>query len=945
MAELVNAQPNKLEPVADADVSDALASRKYRVPGHLVSEDGVELVRPDGEIVDVPLEYLHDALAPDKGYKFESRLAKEASELEKDYTGFLPALGAFAAGGLQGFTGVATPILEAVGVDVGALETFQPGSYIGGEVIGTGAALFGTGGTTKLLGGGLGLGLKQVAKGGLVKGGAKFAESTATKFTAKMAEKTFGQKLMKKAAAGAVEGTIDAGLYGVQRTVHDLSLERSELTGQNVAAVVKQNLLVTPLVGGAFGGTINALGFPVVQAMKKASGPAKKILAAAMPITTPKAFNTAEEFLVGVAEEAGYEALGPMLNAHRAVSRREAANPGWHGRAKKWFNETTTSVDGAQKPLFDAGDTWEDITPKIEAEKERLGNAIQGFYAQIDELNTPLSRKGVDGGAIIAELEKLRKNLPDAASKAVRNEVNTAITTAKKTALKEDLRGWKVIAEDLQQLGARTGFIKKLKNYADFRRLSSPQAFGNVKLSSKVIEKHLDNFFDSIMLDLDDLGADEIERIYRSTTDAGELLKMSIPNSITSKNVYWGQSKFEQARPKDVSLINRDFARIWRDEADDAAERIIKMGEDLGGDTKTSMGEFKRLKDDFGYAETFHGIVADRAGRAQVNRKMSPTDYLFGATGVGMGIAGGGAVGGAVGGAIGAASNRFLRERGLSYTAAGARSLAKLGIVQDGTVDAIVKRTRDIAQGTVSKAKFMDMPLSIKGLTQITFTGETPKGDTEQEVIEDLIGQINTVASDPEKFAAQMSSELRELEIIAPDVAAQAALTKGRMVQFLADNSPKEEMPYNKLQPRVYDKAHLTPEAIAKFKRYLKVALDPANTLLSEIGAGTVMMETMQGISFIYPALLDEIRVKNGEAEAESNKVKNNSELASLAKVYETAIVPYQSTGFMRRQQAQYKVASEGSMGGVPKSSAAQGTTAMNTQTAMNAVQSNLKRG
>jgi len=235
--------------------------------------------------------------------------------------------------------------------------------------------------------------------------------------------------------------------------------------------------------------------------------------------------------------------------------------------------------------------------------------------------------------------------------------------------------------------------------------------------------------------------------------------------------------------------------------------------------------------------------------------------------------------------------------------------------------------------------------LSMKGLTQITFTGKTPQGDTEEEVVQDLIGQINTVASDPEKFAALMSSELRELEIFAPEIAAHAATTKAKMVQFLNEKAPKEEAPYNKLQPRVYDKAHLPPEAIAQFKRYVRAAVDPVNSLLNEMTINAVTNETLETLRAVYPKLLDEIQVKNGEAIAESDKIKSNTELASMMKVYERPVVPYQQAEFMRRQQRQFQVQSEGSMGGVPKSSAARGTTAMNTQTAVNAVQSNLKRG
>ena len=928
MAELVNVQTNKIVTVPDSEVSRYLESGQFNLPASLVSDHGLEMQSPDGEIVDVGMEGVYDAL--DDGYTLESQLSRDARALRKEYTGFLPGLAAAGLGAAKGLTfGASTLAAEALGVDVEASEHFQPGAFLGGEVVGTGAALLGTLGAGGVVGGG-------------VRGAAAVAEGVGAKAAAKLAEKTFGQKLIKGAVKAGVEGTLDGAMYGAGEAVHELSLERAELTAQSVASHFATRIYEGAVIGGAFGGTINVLGVPIVAAMKKASGPAKKALAAANPITLPKVFSNSEEFFQGVADEAGFESLGAMIKHQRILSKRDANNPGWLGKAKRWLTDTKTDIDGQQVPLIGATDTWEDITPKLASERDRIGEKLKGFYSDLDGRTEP--GMGASSFNIVKELNKLKANLPDATAKSVRNELDAAILEAKKIGIKEDLRRFREADElgDLK-LGNQSG--PRMTSYNRWREKSLPGFTQEMKAKHKSTQKgRATRYIDDLLLDIETLAADQIDDLWKVSHEGGDkLLKMRLPNSIETKNQYWGRSGFDTAREAEVSQMNRSIGNVWRNESDEAAEELISIIEDIGGEAKTSMQEFRKLKDEFGYASEFWKIVEDRSLRAQANRKFSMSDHLLTIVGSGVGGLGGGPIGGMIGASIGAVGNRYLRERGLSLTTAGARSLAKLAKTHDETLSRIRKRASNLASGVSSKGRAVGLPLSVKALTGITFTGEPPKGKTKEEVMGSLIDQIDSFAQDPEKLASHLGTELRELEIIAPEVAVQVATTKSRMVQFLQEKAPKINEPYSTLQPMLYRDSYLTPESLAKFERYLVAAIDPINSFYGDAEHGAVMKETVEAINHIYPALLAQIRAVQQEKISERETPLSVSEADSLSKLYDAPMVAYQTPAFNRRQQAQYKVASKGSMAGVKPSSASQGRTELLMQTDVNAVQSNLR--
>ena len=915
MARLLSLESNKWVEVPDAQVPHLLATQQFQVPSETVVDGQLEMVGPEGDIVLVPMEEAQAAFGD--GYRLEEAASKGARGLRKEYEGVLPGLASAAVGGLKGLSfGLSTPILRGAGVDVEALETFQPGAFTGGEIGGTLLGLVGTGGF-----GAAGTGVRAVAKG---------AQAAGAKVGAQAAAKSiFGKKLIEKATAGATEAAIDGAAFGGGQALHELTRGRAELSGDIIASTFFDRVTEGAMVGGAFGGGINLLGIPTAAAMRKLSGPAKKMMDAVSPVPLPKKFNNTEEFLQGIAEEAGYKSLGVMLPKARLLSKRDANDPGWLGKAKKWFVDT---VDDEGNPLIAAGDTWEDIAPKLEGARDKLGNRLKGFYGEIDQHTQP--GMGVSSSKIVKELEKLKAEFPDATTRAERIALDDAIVEAKKIGLKEDLRRY-------QELGGKP-LQARMKSYTDWRGpeyrnfINAKHTMGKEGRGIRVV--------DDFLLDVEKLAPAQIDEIWDLTHREGfEFLKMRLPNTIETKTKWWNRSGFDQTRPKEVSQLNRKIGDIWRNEGDDAADEIIKIIEDIGGKTKTSMQEFRKLKDEFGYASEFWKIVDDRVLRSEVNRTFSLTDHLMTLGGSGIGLFGGGPIGGMVGGAIGAVANRYLRERGLSLTVAGAKSLSKLASVQNGAIDDIIKRAGQVASGTSKATSKVALPFTTKALSMISFGGSRPVGETKQEVMADLIGQLDGFILNPESLASRLGDEMGEIQIIAPQIAEEIVKSKTRMISFLQEKAPKKGESYSIIQPDLYKSAYLNTEVMGEFERYLYAAINPVNALFNDMADGTLSNETVETVETIYPSLFKEIKTKITEKIAGTDKVLSHTEMRQLAKIFGQPIMGYQRPEFMRRQQQQFRVESKGSMAGVKPSSASQGRTELLMQTDVNAVQSNLR--
>jgi len=1020
MASLIKKGTREVVEVAPGDVYKYLSSGEFNFPSELVSDGRLEMVSDSGEIVKVALGDVQDAFR--HGYNLESGASRQGRELKKEYSGFLPGLTSAALGAAKGLTfGVSSPILDKMGVDVEMYEAFRPDEFVGGEIVGGIAGLMGTG-----------------PAGLAVRGGAKLAAKGAAGATAKMAEKTFGQKLMKKALAGSVEGTIDGALYGTGEAIHQIGLGKAELTGETLASTIGTGAGL----GLAIGGGIGFAGVPVMAGIRNYAAPAVKAIGKSLPVTFPTHVTSAQGFFRQISKDAGYESLGPMLKDHRLIKKKW--NEVEEDAALTWLMETKVAKEGGElvSPI-QAGETWEEIADKLGLKREEVGGEIGEFLRRIEEV-TP-EGFGLSHEELIKRLTKLRrdpKNIKDTSSRALRNSALEAITDVKKVALINDLErnlmldatyGTDRTLKRIEQYAEKTGrnideIIAEAKRHREaaapvddldldfgpdipdrpgvkgevvlgargpieilgeqrkpsrlkrkgWRRVeeppfTDPDRFGKIRgeeiPTSEILD--IDEAVGRVGDDLDDamgasrglspmedLVADVIDDLHRMADSEIESLygkvdklhPISIVKGQDTKKEYWDKSRFDKLGASEIPDYAKKVGAIWRDVLDESSDKIIQnwrrwgaLGEDVIGDM--DIDTFKRLKKEYGYADTFHTIAKDRAARSTVNSQTSMSGLLMTTTGAMMGLAGGGPWGGMVGATIGAATTKYLKENGTSLTHAGARFLSKLASVRNGKIDDIAKRASSVVKGTAKRTQEIGLPVSLKALTALSFTGAPPQGDTKAEVMLSLVDQIESVAGNPQMFATMVEAELQDLKVVAPLVAQETMKTKVRGMQFLSEKSPKRSGSYSNYQPKLYQKTEIDPLAMSQFGRYLTAVMDYTGTVFDDLADGTLMQETIEVGEKVYPEILREIRTVMAKGLAGEDKAYDNSFMANLNTLFGEGVVPYQSPDFMRRQQMQYKVESEGSMAGVKPSSAAQGPVALNTETAMEAVDSNLKKG
>jgi len=1004
MANLIRKGTREVVEVAPGDVYKYLRSGEFNIPSDLVSDGRLEMVANNGEVVKVALKDVQDAFK--HGYNLEDTMSREGRELEKEYSGFLPGLTSAGLGAAKGLSfGLSSPLLSKLGVDVEAYEAFRPDEFVAGDIAGSVAGLVGTGGY-----------------GALVRGGAKMAAKSGAQATAKMAEKTFGQKLMKKAASGAIEGTIDGALYGTGEAIHQIGLQKAELTGQTLASTIGSGAAT----GLAIGGGLGFASVPIMSGIRNYAAPAMKAVAKSLPITLPTHVTSAEGFFNQISKDAGYESLGPMLKDERLINEKWTQEQ--IDAAKTWLKDTT--VDGV--PPIKAGETWEEIAEKLETKRLQIGQELGAFTNTLEEISPDVFETFKKGGfglspdELIKRLTALsrdRKVVPNNATPALRNAADDAVTNVKKIALINELErslkldvkyGTNRTLDRIQEYAGLTNrnledIIREAKKHReggirpredldlglDMRKRGAKQEVAEAEKGVARIGKDLDDalasdqarsdiryrdgaditadepsfhrqYLDDSMNDalgvnrdltpMEDLVGDMIADLQRlSDADIQKIYKevdglqnIAIMEGHLNKKSYWDKSRFDKLGASEIPDYAKKVGGIWRDVLDEASDEVIKHWRQLGQAGRDIVGDldidnFRRLKREYGYADTFHSIAKDRAFRSTVNSQTSMSGLLMTATGAILGTTGGGPWGGAIGATIGAATTKYLKENGTSLTHAGARFMSKLASVRNGKIDDIAKRASAIVKGTAKRSREVGLPVTVKALTSLTFTGAPLEGDTKPEKLHSLVNQIESVASNPQMFATMVESELHDLNVVAPLVAQEVMKTKVRAMKLLNEKSPKRSGSYSNYQPKLYQKSEIDPMAMSQFERYLGAVLDFTGTLFDDLSDGTLMQETVEVGEKVYPEMLREIRTVMAKDLSDTDKAYPNSFMAQLNTLFGEGVVPYQNPDFMRRQQQQYKVESKGSMKGLKPSSASQGRTELLMQTDVNAVQSNLR--
>tara|TARA_R100001530_G_scaffold13199_1_gene12202 strand:- start:146 stop:2857 length:2712 start_codon:yes stop_codon:yes gene_type:complete len=902
MPTLYNLKTNEPLPVADADVANVLSAGEYGVPKDVIFGDEIQLVSRGGDIERVDIARIYEAF--DKGYTLESDTSKEWRKEKKSYEGVLPTAVASGLGFAEGGTGgVSSIALEALGVDVGGYEEHLPTAFKVSEGAGLVTALAGTALSGGLLGGlnlagATALGAKTIGKG----------------VAGTLAKKGLPKKIIGFTAEGALEGAA----YSTGQELADMAKENAPMTAQAVMAAAGGGFVA----GGVAGAVIPIVG-KLFTLGKQASGKLADDWSAKLSV----------------------EALGGQGITERL--RRADRQPEYEEGLQKFVTE---ELEG----LGVRADT-NMLKEHFGRKEKESGELVSGFYDLLDQFYT--KGRGLDIEVVIKAIKNLK--VPPASSSEIIGLKDKAIKEAHKLAIRSDLDSFTGAMMDKKRLRL-SPYGKRVELMFERSGLEGPVR--------KLTTQEYDRFFKGLDISASDKLWDDYIKLAKSQKGKDHGLReahLGVANN--SKTNYQSAAKYPQGKPSsDAIQLNRDLGHIWGEAVKDGVVRAAKRTPI----NHPGYHQHRRLLDDLAASKGFSGEGAISKYHQDMNATHSyavdaakatarQMEALAEAKSIGANLgqavntmgyvaAGtmyGGPMAGAIAAAIGALAAPALRDRGKIMLAAGGRTLSRVLKQRNKTMGEI-QEVPGLFKG-ISPVKFTRkyaVPLSASAVGQFTVTGEKPKGDTKKEKMSSLIGQIRNTQDDPSIVMDMMDAQLGELRVIAPDIADQITFLTTRKLEFLREKAPKRGKLYSKLQPYVYDDKYLNPEDMAKFERYLLASVDPMGAFLGEINTGSVSSETVETIKYIYPALLDEIRMRMTESMSDSDKPLAAYKMAEIAKVFEESMVGYQDPGFIRRQQAQYKKkVKQGTLGGLKKSTAKVGALQEMAQTGPQAVTANLR--
>lgn len=314
--------------------------------GDILSEvlppDRVPVVRPDGTLASVRQSKYQEAI--DQGYRFQA--PEEQAKFRDQLKYGESPIKAGVAGALRGATlGLSDVVGPNLGISdretLAGLKEANPEASVIGE-IGGGVASLLIPGAQEVSGPALAAKLGKAVQGGLALKGAGL-----------------GSRLLGKAVAGAVEGT----LYGAGNAVSEAALGDVELNADMLIA------------GGGLGMVLGAAGGGAGGLLEEGIGAATKAASSAI-----KKSNLAE-FLGGKAEDFGAKAIGGSQSAFKGLSRDEVR---------------AVARDVMDAGLIGKGDSAAQILPKIQTARKEAGEAIGSVLKEADDLAAAAPRPGVD---------------------------------------------------------------------------------------------------------------------------------------------------------------------------------------------------------------------------------------------------------------------------------------------------------------------------------------------------------------------------------------------------------------------------------------------------------------------------------------------------------------------------------------------------------------------
>jgi hypothetical protein len=280
----------------------------------------------------------------------------------------------------------------------------------------------------------------------------------------------------------------------------------------------------------------------------------------------------------------------------------------------------------------------------------------------------------------------------------------------------------------------------------------------------------------------------------------------------------------------------RSVRGILEDEFTLAGEKAAQeMGESFAA-------KYKSTKSAYADLERLEEITTKEAARENANRAISLTDTISGGNAALAGMALSGNVAGAAMGLVGVAVNKGIREYGNQIAATVFDKMAGLKMLQKSVIDVddvVSKGVQRIADGEKS------------GI----FPVARPARDVEQ-----VIGHVKAAANDPGFTAQAIQRVLGGAHHIAPNVAAQMAMTAGKAQAYLAANAPSGKTDGPTLQPFQQTPRYNKTE-LDQFAARLEGVENPVS-ILTDLSNGTISREKVDAVRTVYPQLFRQIQQK-----------------------------------------------------------------------------------
>jgi hypothetical protein len=830
---MFDAQTGKAVDVPDEHVQTAFQSGKYGLaPGSTIP-----IVRRDGQMGTIQSQDFSQEL--NSGSRIATPQEFHQAELEARRGGIGNTLAAAGEGLARGLTlGASDPLaVEGARVFGGDKAAEKVRTHLAeeksvhniaagaSELVGAAAPILASGGTAAAAEGagalarGAGLAREAVGAAGIlpraVAGAGSIAEHAAASVLGGTAESAVGriaQAAIKKAAGGAAEGA----LFAEGNEISESTLGDHELTAEKLLAAMGHGALVGGALGGALGGLGKAAGEGVSAGARK---------------------------LAPALEKAAGEQMAQAIGLSGKLAREAEARAGGSAAVGRTvLRETGLGAEALTK----AGQTAEELAPKITAARARIGQQVGDIMEK--------SAATVDAREVLEPIETL---IARHARNAAGQDAARALSTYR------------------DALAEKLGLVEKVSNevapdMAGLEAKSAAEAHAMFQRQVREAESTLTGLKKQLRL-ANELGDVEgrqnlLPQIEKQQRDLYELraagpstpspvkppamppnmgkaisLDKRIPvQALIEQRQGLGEAAFGRASSLEATSGKVEGLRdIYRHLTDVEERAIDRTARQMGGPGGEELRSLKKTYQQLSIAEKSATASAQRAATAPA---LGLTDRLAS----GMGFVTAGPLGAAKSLALSKATD-FVRERGNSLAAVMLERGAQFGFIQKAQA-AVDKDMNQAVSGFFAKER--------PRVRLRTFGSEHDVAPT-RERYEERVQHVAAMAAGPGIHAEQVSRHLGGMGTHAPQTTQALATTAQKATSFLQSKIPPGRTDMQSLQPGL-QKQRISDVEMHTFLKYAD-AVDNPMSVVRDLESHRISPEAVEALKAVYPKLYDEL--------------------------------------------------------------------------------------